>query len=249
MLDGWSAHDVVRVPQPLRSRDGGWAAYGWAAHRWLSGRTAEAGADPAAFRRTVQAFHEAVAGLERPAFLDHRDDVWTCGTGSPGRAGPRAAPVPAACCPRRWPTLGPRPRPRRWSTATSGATCCGRPGCTDAVIDWPVYFRPWGFSLAVAAGDAVAWKGARRACWTPGRTCPTGTSCCSGRSSTASPPGGRWRRAARPPQMTTSTSPRAVRPWRWCYGVSSEVAERPTRALDSQFDKYLPGTYSCLIDK
>lgn len=35
-----------------------------------------------------------------------------------------------------------------------------RPGLPPAVIDWPPYFRPAAFALAVAAVDALCWTGA-----------------------------------------------------------------------------------------
>lgn len=44
-----------------------------------------------------------------------------------------------------------------------GGNVLRAPGLPDAVIDWPPYHRPAGFSLAVAAGDAVCWEGAPEA--------------------------------------------------------------------------------------
>ena len=41
-----------------------------------------------------------------------------------------------------------------------GGNVLRAPGLPDAVIDWPPYFRPRGFALAVTAGDAVCWEGA-----------------------------------------------------------------------------------------
>lgn len=33
-------------------------------------------------------------------------------------------------------------------------------GWRPAIIDWPPYYRPVGFALAVAATDAITWQGA-----------------------------------------------------------------------------------------
>jgi uncharacterized protein (TIGR02569 family) len=161
VYDGWPAPDVVRVPQPLRAADGSWTAHGWAAHRWLEGRTLRAGDDVEGFRRTVDAFHEVVSGLDRPTFLDAREDAWSFGdrvawdgaepVGPPGTVGMVEALIAAR-----------QPVDARSQVIHGdiGGNVLRAPGLPDAVIDWPPYFRPRGFALAVVAGDAVCWEGA-----------------------------------------------------------------------------------------
>ena len=159
--DAWPARDTVRVPEPLRAGDGTWSADGWAAHRWLPGRTVRCGGDPAAFRRTVDAFHDVTADLARPAFLDHRDDAWSFGDrvawdGEP----PQGTPEVLDLLDEALAALRPVPSPAQVVHGDIGGNVLREPGLPDAVIDWPPYHRPPGLALAVAAGDAVAWEGA-----------------------------------------------------------------------------------------
>lgn len=156
----WPAHDVVRVPEPLAA-DEGWSAHGWAAHRWLEGVTALAGDDPDAFRRTAAAFHHVVAALDRPAFLDDRDDAWSFGDRVAFEgAAPVGGPETLGMLEPLLAALQPLESPSQVIHGDLGGNVLRSPGWPDAVIDWPPYFRPRGFALAVAAGDAVAWEGA-----------------------------------------------------------------------------------------
>jgi uncharacterized protein (TIGR02569 family) len=161
VYDAWPADAGVRVPQPVRAAAGSWAVGGWAAHRWVEGRTARVAEDPAAFRRTAEAFHAAVAGLDRPGFLADRDDPWTFGDRV---AFEEEEPVgPDAVLDLLRPLLeGRRPLdlPSQPVHGDLGGNVLRHPGLPDAVIDWPPYFRPRGFALAVVAGDAVAWEDA-----------------------------------------------------------------------------------------
>ena len=149
---------------PSRSaREGGWSAHGWAAHRWLEGGTARAGDDPDRFRRTADAFHEVVAGLDRPAFLDHREDAWSFGdrvafegVAALGRPETLALLEPLLAA------LRPVETAAQVIHGDLGGNLLRAPGLADAVIDWPPYFRPRGFALAVTASDAVTWEGAPR---------------------------------------------------------------------------------------
>lgn len=161
VYDAWPADAGVRVPQPIRAADGSWAADGWGAHRWVEGSTARVAEDPARFRRTAEAFHAVVAGLDRPEFLDRRDDPWTFGDrvafGEQEPVGPEEVlhllrPLLEV---RR-----PLDLPSQPVHGDLGGNLLRRAGLPDAVIDWPPYHRPSGFALAVVAGDAVAWEGA-----------------------------------------------------------------------------------------
>jgi uncharacterized protein (TIGR02569 family) len=157
----WPAGDVVRVPEPVAADDGGWSAHGWAAHRWLEGETARAGEDPDGFRRTADAFHDAVAGLDRPAFLDQREDAWSFGdrVAFEGHA-PVGRPGTLALLEPLLAALRPLEVPEQVVHGDLGGNVLRSPGRPDAVIDWPPYFRPRGFALAVTAADAITWEGA-----------------------------------------------------------------------------------------
>ncbi|CAN5675583.1 TIGR02569 family protein [soil metagenome] len=156
----WSAHDLVRVPEPVAA-DAGWSAHGWSAHRWLEGGTVRAGDDPDRFRRTAEAFHDVVAPLDRPSFLDVRDDAWSFGDRVAFEgATPVGRPETLAMLEPLLAALRPVETPFQVIHGDLGGNVLRAPGRPDAVIDWPPYFRPRGFVLAVTAGDAVAWEGA-----------------------------------------------------------------------------------------
>jgi uncharacterized protein (TIGR02569 family) len=158
VYDGWSS-DAVGVPQPLRAGDA-WSADGWGAHVLVPGKTALAGDDRDWFRGVHHAFHEAVAGLPRPAFLDVRRDAWSYGD--------RLA----------WEGVAPMGEPRTISLIRRAldlmvpvdlasqivhgdlAGNVLRDGDRAAVIDWPPYWRPRAWALAVVATDAICWEGA-----------------------------------------------------------------------------------------
>lgn len=157
----WPAGDEVRVPRPVRSGTGAWNVDGWGAHAWLDGATARVGEDPARFRAAADAFHAVVADLPRPAFLDTRSDPWAFGdrvawqdedpVGSPavrdlvGRARAAMTAVDVA------------PQVVHGDLAGNTLRC---PDGVPGIIDWPPYFRPAGWALAVVAVDAVCWQGA-----------------------------------------------------------------------------------------
>lgn len=156
----WPAHDLVRVPEPVAAEDG-WSAHGWAAHRWLEGDTARAADDSDAFRRTADAFHDVVSVFDRPAFLDHRDDAWSFGDRVAFEGVlPVGRPQTLAMLEPLLAALRPLETASQVIHGDLGGNVLRSPGRPDAVIDWPPYFRPRGFALAVTAGDAVAWEGA-----------------------------------------------------------------------------------------
>jgi uncharacterized protein (TIGR02569 family) len=164
LFDAWPTDAGVRVPSPVRTGNGDWAASGWGAHRWLPGSTARVADDPAAFRRTADAFHEVLRDVPRPDFLDHRDDAWTHGDRV---AFEEADPEgPAVVLDLLAPLLDARRAldlPAQVVHGDLGGNVLRHPGLPDAVIDWPPYVRPTGFALGIVVGDAVAWEGAPRA--------------------------------------------------------------------------------------
>ena len=161
VFDTWPAGDRVRVPRPVRTLDGAWSAHGWAAHRWVPGRTARCGEDPAAFRRTCDAFHDAVSGLARPDFLDARDDPWSHGDRVAfGEAEPVGPPEVLALLEPLLAATRPLALEPQVIHGDLGGNVLRAPGRPDAVIDWPPYFRPRDLALAIIATDAVAWEGA-----------------------------------------------------------------------------------------
>lgn len=148
-----------RVARPVRARDGGWVAYGWEA--WLE----EAGSpDPGRYDevlRTGEALHEALRDLPRPAFLDVRADPWSVGE----RMAWELEPIDAE--PEWLRLLEPLAAVRRPVELPAqpvhgdlGGNVLFSDGLQPAVIDWPVYYRPPAWALAVAVVDALTWNGA-----------------------------------------------------------------------------------------
>lgn len=148
-----------RVARPIRSRDGGWTSGGWEAWHAVAGEPDLTRPDEVL---TVGlAFHRALAGLPRPEFLDRRDDPWTYGERVAfGEAEP---PVDQAWAPLLGPLLD-AVRPVDLPTQPVHGDLLGNvlfaDGLPPAVIDWPVYFRPVSWALAVAVVDAHTWYGA-----------------------------------------------------------------------------------------
>lgn len=157
----WTVEEVA-VPTPVRVGSG-WSADGWSAYHYLPGRSARAGDDPAWFRGVHEAFHGAVAGLARPAFLDDRDDPWSYGDRVAWAAAePRGSAETLEILDRALSRFEPVDLPAQVVHGDLGGNVL-RDGERPSVIDWPPYWRPAGFALAVAAMDAVCWEGAEAA--------------------------------------------------------------------------------------
>jgi prepilin-type processing-associated H-X9-DG protein len=109
----------------------------------------------------ADAFHLAVAGLPRPAFLDRRDDPWTYGD----RVAWAELPVdPHGVMAGLLRRLAAARRPVALPAQPVHGDLLGNvlfaDGRPPAVIDWPVYFRPALWARAVAVTDALVWAGA-----------------------------------------------------------------------------------------
>ena len=126
----------------------------------VPGRNARASDDPAWFHRVAETFHAAVAHLPRPAFLDHRDDPWSFGdrVAWDGVA-PRGEPETVTLVERATTRLEPVDLPVQVIHGDLGGNVL-RDGDRAGVIDWPAYYRPKAWALAVVATDAVCWEDA-----------------------------------------------------------------------------------------
>lgn len=148
--------DRFRVAEPVPTVDGGWLAHGWEAWRPLRGATDTRRCDDAI--RAGQAFHEALASLPRPGFLDDRDGPWTYGDRVAWGELPLTGDEVMAD------VLMPLARARRPVDLPSQVVhgdilgnVLFAPDLPPAIIDWPVYFRPPAWALAVAVVDAITW--------------------------------------------------------------------------------------------
>ncbi|MFC7303240.1 TIGR02569 family protein [Streptomyces monticola] len=185
----WRAQTIAALPEseqfrvapPVRNRDGTWTAYGWEAWRLVPGEP-----DPHRVEdivRAGEAFHAALADLERPAFLDVRDDPWSradrlsWGEEMPGpRAqdsrnpavrGPAAEGdeaghgAPAGDFELLRQLLAAREPLADDTAQLVHGDLLGNvlfaEGLPPAIIDWPPYWRPPGWASAVAVVDALCW--------------------------------------------------------------------------------------------
>lgn len=75
VLDAMPASGAFRIARPVRAASGEWLYDGWEASSHTAGH-----ADPTRWNDAVDvgsAFHEAIADVVRPSFLDDRDDWWS----------------------------------------------------------------------------------------------------------------------------------------------------------------------------
>ncbi|MEV0389061.1 TIGR02569 family protein [Nonomuraea sp. NPDC050643] len=143
-----------RLARPVRTGDGAWVWRGWEACRLVAGEPDVSRQDDVL--RAGAAFHEAIAHLDRPAFLDLRDDPWSGGD----RVAWEESPVP----PGGAGLLEPLVEARRPVALPAQAVHGDLPGNVlfaearpPAIIDWPVYWRPPSWAAAVAVADALCW--------------------------------------------------------------------------------------------
>jgi uncharacterized protein (TIGR02569 family) len=165
---GWAAHDVVRVPEPVPAHDPDgasratrWVVDGWAAHVFVPGRDTDLPREVEAVREASNLFHEAVAHLDRPGWMDARDDPWAYGD---RLAWDGAAPVGGglvrSLTDRLIETLEPVGSPSQPVHGDILPNVLLDPRRPPAVIDWPPYYRPAQFANAIAVTDAVTFRAA-----------------------------------------------------------------------------------------
>jgi len=159
VFEDWPAGAGVAVPDPVRSDSGRWAFEGWGAHRLVPGEHLRAGDDPARFRQAVDGFHDVVATMPRPGLLDERDDPWSHGDRVAwGEADPTGTGPVRDVLQEALGACRPVDLPSQVVHGDLTTNVLESPAGA-AVIDWPPYFRPRGWALAVVAVDAVCWQG------------------------------------------------------------------------------------------
>ena len=131
-----------------------------APRRFCPARRRCAGDDPGWFRRVHEAFHDVTRDLARPAFLDTRDDPWTYGERVAWEGeSPEGHAETLSLLTRAIARLEPVDVRDQVVHGDLGGNVL-RDGDRAAVIDWPPYWRPADWALAVVATDAVCWEGA-----------------------------------------------------------------------------------------
>jgi hypothetical protein len=163
----WTARDEVRVPEPVMperavgTRRSGWTVDGWGAHVFLPGRDLELLREIDRVKAASDAFHAAVQDLPRPGFLDDRDDPWSFGDRLAwGEAEPVGDDRTLEVVERLRAHLAPVAARSQVIHGDILPNVLVADGLAPAVIDWPPYFRPAGMANAIAATDAVTFRGA-----------------------------------------------------------------------------------------
>lgn len=145
----------LRLARPVRASTGDWLAEGWAAAHWVEGEHAPRWTEVIA---VGDAFHAAVAGVSRPAFLDHRDDPWARGdaaawAGSALDGFAHHADLLTTLASARRPVM----LPSQLIHGDLTENVLFADPLPPAVIDLAPYWRPAGFASAIVVGDALLW--------------------------------------------------------------------------------------------
>ena len=168
-----------RVPRPVRALTGDWltgdwltgdwVALGWTAYQWVPGTAADwSGVSPRwpAIVTVSRALHAALAGVPVPAWRATEENPWTIGDevawgerDPDPMLGPAAGPL-AGQVRRLLAALRPVDLPSQLIHADLGGNVLFDDGLSPAVIDFSPLERPAGLPIAVAAVDALMWRGA-----------------------------------------------------------------------------------------
>jgi uncharacterized protein (TIGR02569 family) len=154
--------DGFRLARPVRTLDGAWVRDGWVATRWVDGTAPDPSA-PSTWQRIVEtgrAFHRAVAHVDRPGFLEARQDWWAVADRiaweeRPVELHPRLAEVARRLRPALT-ELGPSQLVH--GDLTNNVLFVD--GLPPAVIDISPYWRPPAYAEGVVVADALCWHGA-----------------------------------------------------------------------------------------
>ncbi|MBF4605476.1 hypothetical protein [Curtobacterium sp. VKM Ac-2884] len=147
-----------RTPRPVAARDGSWRSGDWEAWEFVPGAADESRVEDVI--RAGRAFHRAIAGLERPAFLGTDPGAVTAPWARADRMAWGEEPLPADPILAR---LAAAFRLVRAPSQLVHGDLLGNvlfaDGQPPTIIDWPPYWRPAEFGAAIAAVDAVCWHG------------------------------------------------------------------------------------------
>jgi uncharacterized protein (TIGR02569 family) len=158
-----------RVPRPVRALTGDWVALGWTCWQWVAGAAADwSGVSPRwpELATVSRALHAALAGVLVPRWRDSEENPWLIGDQvawgerdpSP-LLGPPAGQL-AAQVRRMLAAVRPVDLPDQLIHADLAGNVLFADGMPPAVIDFSPLVRPAGLPLAVAAVDALQWRGA-----------------------------------------------------------------------------------------
>jgi uncharacterized protein (TIGR02569 family) len=160
----WDASDAVRVPLPVRpigAEADTWSTDGWGAHVFVPGRDLDLPREVESVRAASDAFHRHLTHVPRPDFMRSRTDPWSFGDRVAWEdADPVGDAATLAVIARLRQRLTPVTVRKQVIHGDILPNVLVADGLPPAVIDWPPYFRPAKLANAIAATDAVTFRGA-----------------------------------------------------------------------------------------
>jgi uncharacterized protein (TIGR02569 family) len=155
---GGLADGAVRLSRPLRASSGELVVGGWTAWEHVAGRH-----EPRRWAEIIAAgdrFHDLVADVPRPGFIDRRTHQWAIADRVAWGELPAAHYADAKHLTR----LVSARRPVQAASSLIHGDLTGNvlfaDGVAPAVIDISPYWRPRGLATAVVIADALVWEGA-----------------------------------------------------------------------------------------
>jgi uncharacterized protein (TIGR02569 family) len=150
-----------RIADPLRANNGQWVVDGWTAWSRIEGSDDKK--DARALLKAGRAFCRACSHLERPAWLDQRENPWAMADKMVwGEREVRQNPLVRVPFERLQVLLKPvTPRNHMVHCDLAGNTLFA-PDMDPGIIDLTMYWRPLEYALAIAAADLIDWYGATR---------------------------------------------------------------------------------------
>lgn len=166
VYSAWTAHDEVRVPEPVAPRGVDdtttpWSCDRWGAHVFVPGRDVDVPREMARIMAASDAFHRHLTHLPQPAFMDARNDPWAFGDRLAWEeAEPEGDGQTLDVIARLQRHLTPVSIPDQVIHGDVLPNVLWSDRLPPAVIDWPPYFRPLGMANAIAVTDAVTFRAA-----------------------------------------------------------------------------------------
>ena len=152
------APEGFRVAPPFRASDGSLVIDGWTAWEFVAG-THQQRCWPEIIS-VGETFHSALAGFQRPSFLDRRSHVWATGDRVAWGELPPDRFTHVKHVERLARRLKPIDLPEQLIHGDLGGNVLLEPGLPPAIIDFSPYWRPPGFASAIVVADALVWEGA-----------------------------------------------------------------------------------------
>jgi uncharacterized protein (TIGR02569 family) len=147
-----------RMARPIPSRAGRWIVDGWSAWTRVGGEHSTTRWPE--LLAAANAFHAAVARVEKPEFIDRRVDRWRIADRVAWGEAPADDLAGVTHVDRLLAARRPLDLPRQLIHGDLVGNVLFAYGLSPAIIDLSLYWRPVGYSAALVAGDALTWESA-----------------------------------------------------------------------------------------